>query len=147
MAPQATTAKLAEHLGKSLRAARQRAKLTQEKVAELVDIAPEVYGRIERGKGLLRVDTLHRLCHVLQADANVVLALGAHEPLGWREGSEPPQEDSLQVRRLLGSLREMNKHQMMALNYMVRSMLKHNEERMNRPVVSAIEAPRLQQRD
>jgi transcriptional regulator with XRE-family HTH domain len=121
---EATTARLAEHLGKNLRAARQKAKLTQEEVAELVDIAPEVYGRIERGKGLLRVDTLHKLCHVLQVDANVVLALGPHEPPQWRAGAEPAQQDSLHVRLLLGSLRQMDKYQLAALHSMALIVLK-----------------------
>lgn len=129
MAAEATTAKLAEHLGKSLRAARKKAKLTQEQVAELVDIVPEVYGRIERGKGLLRVDTLHKLCHVLQVDANVALALGPHEPLEWKKGSEPTQEDSPQVRRLLDSLRQMEEHQVAALHSMAQSLLKRPSKR------------------
>jgi transcriptional regulator with XRE-family HTH domain len=131
MAPHKTRTKLADHLGKSLRAAREQAKLTQVDVAERVGIASEVYGRMERGHVLPSVPTLRKLCRVLRVDANVLLALASRGPLEWLEEDGPPQEDSPRVRRLLRSLRQMNEVQVAALHHMAQSMLKHSSERRN----------------
>ena len=57
-----TQVKLARHLGKTARAARLLAKLTQADVAERVGIATEVYGRLERGAMLPSAPTLRKLC-------------------------------------------------------------------------------------
>ncbi len=44
-----TKKKLTVHLGTALREARLKAQLTQADVADRVDVATEVYGRMERG--------------------------------------------------------------------------------------------------
>jgi transcriptional regulator with XRE-family HTH domain len=132
MATHKTREKLADHLGKSLRAARDQAKLTQVDVAERIGIASEVYGRMERGRVLPSVPTLRKLCRVLRVDANALLALATREPLEWlEEEGGPPPEDSPRVRRLLRSLRQMNEVQLAALQSMAQSMLKYSGERRN----------------
>lgn len=53
--------RLAATLGRAVRAARMRVGLTQVELAESIGTAPEVYGRLERGKMLPSVPTLFRL--------------------------------------------------------------------------------------
>lgn len=62
-------------LGKGLKDARKRAGLTQAESAELVGIASEVFGRIERGVMFPSVPTLMALCTALRAEPNELLGI------------------------------------------------------------------------
>lgn len=64
---------LASRIGKRAREARNRLGLTQAEVAEDVEVAEEVYGRLERGGMLPSVPTLVRLCSVLKVEPNDLL--------------------------------------------------------------------------
>jgi transcriptional regulator with XRE-family HTH domain len=55
-------------LGAAIRAAREAAKLTQDEVAERIELHPMTYGGIERGRLLPSVATLTRICIVLKID-------------------------------------------------------------------------------
>ncbi len=55
-------------LGAAIRAAREAAKLTQDEVAERIELHPMTYGGIERGRLLPSVATLTRICVVLKID-------------------------------------------------------------------------------
>jgi transcriptional regulator with XRE-family HTH domain len=55
-------------LGVAIRAARERAGLTQDEVASRVDLHSMTYGGIERGRLLPSVSTLTRLCVLLKID-------------------------------------------------------------------------------
>ncbi len=55
-------------LGNALRDARVRAGLSQEEVAERIDLDPMMYGGIERGRLVPTIPTLTRLCVVLKLD-------------------------------------------------------------------------------
>lgn len=55
-------------LGIAIRAARERARLTQEEVAHRIDLHPMTYGGIERGRLLPSVSTLTRICVLLKID-------------------------------------------------------------------------------
>jgi transcriptional regulator with XRE-family HTH domain len=82
---------LAEKIGRHARQARQRVGLTQAEVAERVDLAVEVYGRIERGRMMPSLGTLARLAaalRVLPSDllSDVIVAReGGAQPLPSRE--------------------------------------------------------------
>jgi transcriptional regulator with XRE-family HTH domain len=52
-------------LGRNIRQARSRLGLTQEQMAELIDMAPEVYGRMERGHIVPRLERFVAICRVL----------------------------------------------------------------------------------
>lgn len=67
-------------LGGRLREARNRMGLTQQQVAELVDVPTEVYGRIERGAMLPRLKLLVDICARLNTTPNQVL--GFSHPVG-----------------------------------------------------------------
>src|SRR5258708_39791527 len=103
--------RLAVTIGAAARSARVRARLTQADVAERVGIASEVYGRLERGHMLPSVQTLRKLCDVLQVSADV--ALGRHsESLpaasSWAAESPPAYEPAQDWRRLLRRLRGLS---------------------------------------
>jgi transcriptional regulator with XRE-family HTH domain len=88
---------------RNLRAARERARLTQAGVARVLGMTDEVYARYERAKMWPSIDRLCRLCEILDCTADSLLGLdqrasGAEAP--------PPQEDSQPVRRLMRQLRK-----------------------------------------
>jgi transcriptional regulator with XRE-family HTH domain len=64
---------LATHLGSRVRAARELLEMTQEQVAELVDLSAQVYSRLERGKALPSLPTLLRICGALRTTPDKVL--------------------------------------------------------------------------
>lgn len=90
---------------RNLRAARERARLTQADVAEAMDMTVTVYARYERGKIWPSIGALRRLCDVLECSAD--LLLGLQEPEGDPTSPEPPAEP-LPVRRLRRQLRQAN---------------------------------------
>lgn len=90
---------------RNLRAARERARLTQADVAEAMDMTVTVYARYERGKIWPSIGALRRLCDVLECSAD--LLLGLQEPEGDPASPEPPAEP-LPVRRLRRQLRQAN---------------------------------------
>ncbi len=107
---------LRKTIGANARAARQREELTQEQVAERLDISPEVYGRIERGKIFPRVPTLVDLCRVLRKPTDEILGMvpngaGNHGP----EPAHRTGEQSPELRRLLPRLRKLTPVQLRAL--------------------------------
>ena len=71
---------LSSILGAAVRTARVRAGLTQEDVAERIGMASEVYGRMERGQMLPRVENLRRLCLVLNVPPHELLGLESMAP-------------------------------------------------------------------
>lgn len=60
-------------IGDKLRAARKKAGLTQAEVAELAGLSDRTYADIERGETNMRVETLLRICKVLNITPNHVL--------------------------------------------------------------------------
>lgn len=93
--------RLGATLGRALRAARMRAGLTQAEIAASVGIAPEVFGRMERGKMLPSVPTLFRLC--------VALRSGPHELMGFAPVASLPQAAQLEVPPELAPTPEMRR--------------------------------------
>ena len=62
-------------LGKLVRIMRKNRGLTQEKLAELVDVSTSYIGHIERGTRKLSVDTLYRICKVLGVSADFLMGI------------------------------------------------------------------------
>lgn len=121
-----TQAKLAKHLGKTARAARAQADLTQADVAERVGIATEVYGRLERGAMLPSVPTLRKLCSTLRADANALLGLKSGLPLVSLDESAT-EEEPPRVRQVLRLLRRLTPIQLNAVGHVASTFAKSNE--------------------
>jgi transcriptional regulator with XRE-family HTH domain len=70
-------AELRRTIGKTARAARSALRMTQAEVAAAVGVAPEVYGRIERGLLMPSVTTLVSIATVLRVPPDALL--------GWSE--------------------------------------------------------------
>lgn len=140
-----TQIKLARFLGAAARECRLRANMTQADVADLVNIATEVYGRIERGGVLPSVPTFRRLCRALRADANKLLGLDvpptseasgrpsaeASEPLPVDAMEEPisTPEDPPGLRRLFRYLKKLTPEQLRAIGHVASTYLKPYERR------------------
>lgn len=88
---------------RNLRAARERARLTQARVAEALEMTDEVYARYERAKLWPSIERLCRLCDVLDCSADSLLGLDQSEP---PLAEPPPPEDPQPVRRLMRQLRK-----------------------------------------
>jgi transcriptional regulator with XRE-family HTH domain len=67
-------------LGANLRKARSHQNLTQQDVAESVDVPVEVYGRIERGAMLPRMELFVALCHRLGTTPDQLLGFSRSQP-------------------------------------------------------------------
>ena len=116
---------LASTLGAVARAARLRAGLTQEDVAERIGMASEVYGRMERGQMLPRVENLRRMCVVLNVAPHELLGL---EPLGSEttgpaEELKPRADDTADMRRLLRRMRKLSPTQVKLLSLIAGAMV------------------------
>ena len=116
---------LANTLGAVARAARMRAGLTQEDVAERIGMASEVYGRMERGQMLPRVENLRRMCVVLNVAPHELLGL---EPLGAESTSpaeelKPRADDTADMRRLLRRMRKLSPTQVKLLSLIAGAMV------------------------
>jgi transcriptional regulator with XRE-family HTH domain len=117
---------LATTLGAVARTARTRAGLTQEDVAERIGMASEVYGRMERGQMLPRVENLRRLCVVLNVAPHELLGL---EPLNadtafpWEE-LKPHADDTADIRRLLRRMRQLSAAQVKLLSLIAGAMVR-----------------------
>lgn len=117
---------LSSILGVAVRTARVRAGLTQEDVAERIGMASEVYGRMERGQMLPRVENLRRLCLVLNVPPHELLGL---ESMASGKGDLPRDEvkaradDSADMRRLQRRLRKLNANQVKLLSLVAGAML------------------------
>ena len=95
-------------IGRRIKAAREKNQLTQEQLAELVDLSPMHVSVIERGVKLPKLETLINIANVLNVSADVLLQDVVHNQtkLCASEASELikqlPQEDQ---RRVLAALR------------------------------------------
>ena len=112
--------KLAAVIGAAARAARMKTGLTQAEVAELLGIATEVYGRLERGAMLPSVETLMRISASLGVPPNQLLGLGGPEERGV-ERSEA-RRDSPELRRLLRRVEGLDRRKLRLLSLIAAEM-------------------------
>jgi transcriptional regulator with XRE-family HTH domain len=85
--------------------ARERLGLTQAQVAKQAGIAPNVYGRIERGGMMPSVPTLRKLALALAISADVLLELGRADVAPSLEAPTPEGGLSPELRQLVRMLR------------------------------------------
>ena len=116
---------LLSSLGAAVRAARMRTGLTQEDVAERIGMASEVYGRMERGQMLPRVENLRRLCLVLKVPPHELLGLDDLGPgrADSRGDARMRGEESADMRRLQRRLRKLNATQVKLLSLIAGAMV------------------------
>ena len=60
-------------IGRRIKTARERKRLTQEQLAELIDLSPMHISVIERGVKLPKLETLINIANVLDVSADVLL--------------------------------------------------------------------------
>jgi transcriptional regulator with XRE-family HTH domain len=113
--------RLSKKLGTVARAARVQAGLTQADVAERIGMAPEVYGRLERGLMLPSVPSLWRLCLTLRIPADHLLGFASESPPRWAL-TPPPEQDGAEVRRLMRSVRKLKASQLRTVSLMVAAL-------------------------
>ena len=95
-------------IGRRIKTARENKRLTQEQLAELVDLSPMHVSVIERGVKLPKLETLINIANVLDVPADVLLqdVVNNQTKLCASEASELikqlPREDQ---RRVLAALR------------------------------------------
>jgi transcriptional regulator with XRE-family HTH domain len=118
--------KLASTIGAAARAARMRLELTQADVAERIDVATEVYGRLERGGMLPSVQTLLKLCHELQVSSDELLGLSQHTPSPRSAAMEVPSgpTERPEIRRLLRSMRQLDSSHIKLLGLVAKALLR-----------------------
>ncbi len=106
---------LRETLGANIRKARTRRAITQEQMAEQLEMSPEVYGRMERGLIFPRVERLVDICEKLGVSSDQLLGLSPVEgPLPTE--SIPRWQDDwfLVTHRIVALVPKLSHHQRMA---------------------------------
>lgn len=119
---------LMKSLGEVARFARERLGLTQAQVARQLGIAPNVYGRIERGHMMPAVPTLRRLALVLGLSADVLLALGRADVAPSLEAPTPENNLSPELRQTVRMLRGWSPAKVKWLNRVLKAMENVPEE-------------------
>lgn len=71
---------LKHRLGRNLRALRVSRGLTQEKLAEYLDVTPRYLAGIERGERNLTLDSIDALADALRVDGVALLTVGVDDP-------------------------------------------------------------------
>jgi transcriptional regulator with XRE-family HTH domain len=116
--------KLASTIGAAARAARMRLELTQADVAERIEVATEVYGRLERGGMLPSVQTLLRLCHELNVSADELMGLAQHGPSSRSSEAPSLPSERPEIRRFLRSLRQLDSGHVKLLGLVAKALLR-----------------------
>jgi len=96
-------------LGRNIRQARCRLGLTQEQMAERINMAPEVYGRMERGHLVPRLERFVALCRALgESPDRLIFPLEGSEEMELAEDLTIGTEASIKALRvaLASNLRE-----------------------------------------
>lgn len=102
-------------IGRRIKAAREKKRLTQEQLAEYVDLSPMHVSVIERGVKLPKLETLINIANVLDVSADVLLqdVVNNQIKLCASEASELvsqlPREDQKRVLAALRSFVESTK--------------------------------------
>jgi transcriptional regulator with XRE-family HTH domain len=96
---------LQKSLGEVCRTVRERQGLTQAQVAKQACLAPEIYGRIERGGMMPSVPTLRKLSLILGISTDVLLELNRADVAPSLEAPTPEGNLSPELRQLVRMLR------------------------------------------
>lgn len=75
-------------IGQRIRRERNRANLTREQLAELVDVTPRFIADVERGHVGISVPTLKKLCEVLHVSSDTLL---------WDKTAQTSIDDKLKL--------------------------------------------------
>ncbi|MCY1073632.1 helix-turn-helix domain-containing protein [Archangium lansingense] len=115
-------------LGEVARVARERLGLTQTQVARQIGIAPNVYGRIERGHMMPSVPTLRRMALVLGLSSDVLLVLGSADVAPSLETPAPENNLAPELRQTVRMLRGWSPIKVKWLNRILKAIENVPEE-------------------
>ena len=101
---------------RNLRAARERAQLTQGDLAEALDMSETVYARYEAAKTWPAIGRLRHLCQILDCSADVLLGYRA---LDDRALPPAPPRDAPRLRRLLRLVRQARPEMVLTVHQML----------------------------
>lgn len=62
-----------KYMGENIRTARKSKNLTMDVLSELVGVSPSFLGTVERGESLFSVETLTKICQVLEISADSII--------------------------------------------------------------------------
>ncbi len=116
---------LAERIGTAARARRLAMGITQEVMAERLDLSGEFYARIERGHALPSIQTFARM--VAEQDLGADCFLGHSPDDGLVTPSRRPERP--EIRRLLDRLRRMSRSRVRLVTMVVKAMEQPETER------------------
>lgn len=100
------------YIGKKIKEYREHKNLTQEDMAKELDIAPNHYGRIERGENSCTTKKLIKICNILHTDANSIIGglIITPEHEFEREYDKLSIDDKKQVLEFMKFLNSRNKN-------------------------------------
>ena len=101
-------------LGNAVKEARTESKLTQEQIADMLDIDSRTISQIERGLGNPKLETLYPLIRILNVDANTIFYSAPK--------TETPNLDRLM--RLVSTCTEYEAHELIRI---VNDIMRHSE--------------------
>lgn len=110
---------IAEKMGVAIRDARESASLTQEGLAERIQITPEAFGRLERGLSTPSFPTLMRLCEALDVTPNDLLI--ADEKKSRKVASKEPSR-TVELNEIIRHAANLTPRQQKLLLAVVREM-------------------------
>jgi transcriptional regulator with XRE-family HTH domain len=98
---------LAVAIGNAARQARHARKLTQQQVAERLDVSVEFYSRMERGLAHPSLEVFLRMLDALGVSADTLLGLDAAHATGPAAAPLMSPDDSRDVRRVVAALQKL----------------------------------------
>lgn len=104
-------------LGNVVKEARTESKLTQEQIADMLDIDSRTISQIERGLGNPKLETLYPLIRILNVDANTVFYSAPR--------TETPKLDRLM--RLVSTCTEYEAHELIRIVNDILNIMRHSE--------------------
>lgn len=99
--------------GARIQSKRRALRLTQEVVAERVDLSPRMIADIERGASGMSIESMMRICNVLKVTPNDILIPNA-------------QEDNEELQWLINALRNSSEDTRACAIDIVRAYLRHH---------------------
>ena len=104
-------------LGNAVKEARTESKLTQEQIADMLDIDSRTISQIERGLGNPKLETLYPLIRILNVDANAIFYSAPR--------TETPKLDHLM--RLVSTCTEYEAHELIRIVNDILNIMRHSE--------------------
>ena len=104
-------------LGNAVKEARTESKLTQEQIADMLDIDSRTISQIERGLGNPKLETLYPLIRLLNVDANTIFYSAPK--------TETPKLDRLM--RLVSTCTEYEAHELIRIVNDILNIMRHSE--------------------